>query len=177
MEKKRILSMLLPVAMLVTMIPVMTYAEEAGTDDGASAVSDVQEEQESVDIVSMYAAQDNLVAFFTVFKDGTVDIEKGTWTDLVGGGVATMGTPSRWFVNDNGSVGYDIFYGQVDGNGNYTKDSSYNNYSVNGARFIVFNTEIAYNYISDFMMSMEDGGVDISDITAVIAIAAGSSAE
>lgn len=77
-------------------------------------------------IISEYAAIDNLTSFFTTFADDTVDLAGGTWADLIGGGNATLTTPSRWSINANGSVGYNAWAGYVDSDGAFSVGTSTN---------------------------------------------------
>ena len=85
-------------------------------------------------VYSLYVS-DGLVANFTALTsaDSMANVAEGIWMNRVEGGKsAIMGQKQYWRKNANGSVGYDIFYGSVDANGNYTTDSAYNNYSTAG---------------------------------------------
>ena len=124
--KKRIFSLLLLVAMLVTAVPVMQ----------ASAVEEVEETPKSesveyVDLNTLYV-KEGLVSLFTAFGDNTgIDLTKGTWTDRLNGNVATFKAPHRWFrTGENGvsgGVAFDAWSGYmktVDGVATYTKGNS-----------------------------------------------------
>ncbi len=102
--KKRILSVFLLIAMLVTMVPVMATAAE---ETSASA-----ENTDAVDLHSLYV-QDGLTALFSTFGENgdTVDLSAGTWTALVGGKIATLGKPERWSLKTGGGVGFDVLCG------------------------------------------------------------------
>ncbi|MBE6656270.1 MAG: hypothetical protein E7609_05330, partial [Ruminococcaceae bacterium] len=110
--KKRILSLLLLAAMLITAVPVMTAsaAEEATPTEEKESVA-------YVDPHTLYVA-DGIQNLFTVFGDQTgVDMTAGTWTAKIGEGVATFGNVQYWEQRSDRGVGYTGLYGQwVDGN-------------------------------------------------------------
>ena len=120
---KRILSLLLLGAMLVTGVPVFAAEEQTAnqTTSGEQTATDVQE---TVDLDTLYV-KDGLVSHFSVFGDNasTVNLSAGTWTDLVAGKTATFDVKTRWSVNSNGSVGFNSFYGKLDAEGAYVNDS------------------------------------------------------
>ena len=101
--KKRIVSLLLLAAMLITAIPVMT---------AAVAAEENQVQQETyVDLHTLYV-QDGLQNLFTTFGDKTgLDLTAGTWTARAGKGVATIGNKDQWSLNDDGSFGYNMYFG------------------------------------------------------------------
>ena len=129
--KKRILSVLLLLAMLVTMIPVAASATEAGeTTEGASGGSNEQAEEPAVGNLYDWYVQDGLQNLFTTFgKENGLDIAAGTWTAKIGTGKATLVyNTARWSYGDFGGFGFNVLYGTVDANGDYTTESTYNNH-------------------------------------------------
>ena len=126
--KKRILSALLLVAMLLTMVPVMAAAEEVNAvvdentvgTNGSEGSNDSQSE-EPVDLTDLYV-QEGLTALYTTFGEyaSTADLSTGTWTDIIGGKTATLGDKGHWRVGEHGGVGFNIFVGNMkdtDGDG------------------------------------------------------------
>ena len=98
--KKKIISLVLLLAMLVTAFPaaVMAKEEPLSVENGRS---------DTVDLHALYV-DDGLVALFSVLGEraGTADLSAGTWTDVFGGKTATLGNANRWFINANGSLGF-----------------------------------------------------------------------
>ena len=90
------------------------------------------------EMTSLYAKGENLIALFTTEAVSSVSVTDGCWRDYVGGNTATLGNASEgyWKIREDGAVGYDVIYGQIDGNGYgmYTETSDYNNYSDYGTR-------------------------------------------
>ena len=84
-------------------------------------------------LLDMYAAKENLTALFTTAVSATVNVAAGTWSDLVGGKVATLGNPSRWSLNASGGVGFNTFCGEMV-DGTFTASSAGNNYKDKTAR-------------------------------------------
>ena len=85
--KKRILSVLLLVAMVVTMIPFAVSAEEVPT--AAPQAETPATELAGYD--AMYV-QDGLTALYTTFgaNASTANLTTGKWTDLISGKTATL---------------------------------------------------------------------------------------
>ena len=116
--KKRILSVLLLIAMLLTMIPFAAAAEEVSS--GAGNDANTENETEAFDYESLYV-KDGLVNLFTVYGDDNgLDLSAATWTDKLGGAVATLygtgaasGDPTRWKLNADGSFGFDVLKGAI----------------------------------------------------------------
>ena len=129
--KKRIISLFLLMAMVLTMIPVMASAEETTptVDDGASSETT---EATAGDLHDWYV-QDGLTLLYSTFgANNGVDLDAGTWTARVGTGVATLGTKDRWSVGENGGIGYTVLYGTVAEDGTYTTESAFNNHNTVG---------------------------------------------
>ncbi len=133
---KRILSALLLVAMLLTMVPVMAFAEEVNAvvdenagDTNVSGDSGDSQSEEPVDLTDLYV-QKGLAALYTTLGEyaSTADLSTGKWTDLVSGATATFVNPSRWSIGANGGVGFDVFYGAYTdaGTAATTADGKYN---------------------------------------------------
>ena len=129
--KKRILSLLLLVAMILTMVPVMVSAEEAATE----SVQQQPDNNETVadatpgDLHDWYV-KDGLTALYSTFgANNGVNLTDGTWTSKVGTGVATLGVKERWSVGEYGGIGYNVLYGTVAEDGSYVKESSFNNHN------------------------------------------------
>ena len=124
--KKRILSFVLLLAMILTMVPVMASAEEtnAVADENAAdtgANSGDSQSVEPVDLTTLYV-QEGLTALYTTFGEyaSTADLSTGKWTDIINGKTATFGEKSHWKVGENGGVGFNIFVGNMtdaDGDG------------------------------------------------------------
>ena len=97
--KKRILSMLLLVALLVTAIPVM-------------AISATDTDYTNDDYAELYAKQDNLVHLYMAFNNGDAadyyDLSTGKWFDMVGEVDATFTddstTGAKWTADANGGI-------------------------------------------------------------------------
>ena len=119
---KKIVTLLLLVAMLITAIPVMVWADaEAPTESTA------------FDAHELYV-KEGLVSLFTVFDDAAdVDLSRGIWHDRVGGKTATLGNASRWQVSALGGVGFDTFCGEMAG-GTFSAASAGNNFTDKSAR-------------------------------------------
>ena len=88
---------------------------------------------EKRDYASLYAAQDNLKSLFSTFDKESVNLESGTWLNLVGSAPATFGAKERWYDNGFGGVGFNTFCGQMTPTGGYTAESSANNYGKKAA--------------------------------------------
>ena len=86
-----------------------------------------------VSFAKLYAAQENLVALFSVYAPATVNTLSGTWRDLVGNQIAILGGANRWFTNDDGSVGFNTFCGEMV-DGAFTAASAGNNYTDKSAK-------------------------------------------
>ena len=131
--KKRILSVLLLLAMLVTMIPFAAAAEEVSTEGTTGG----QTETEQPDVGDLYEwyVKEGLTNLFTTFGDENgVDLTAGTWTAKVGTGVATLGTKARWTDGEFGGIGFNVLYGTVNSEGAYTTTSDYNNHHTDGLK-------------------------------------------
>ena len=78
--KKRVLSFLLLLAMLVTMIPVMGAGVTAATGDEETPRSETGDSTPISDYYSLYKT-DGLVAFFDALdpENGTLDLANGKW--------------------------------------------------------------------------------------------------
>ncbi|MBE6655901.1 MAG: hypothetical protein E7609_03385 [Ruminococcaceae bacterium] len=78
--KKRVLSLLLLLAMLVTMVPTMAVGAAAETGDGDVPRSETSATKPISDYYSLYKT-DGLIAFFDAFDptNGTVDLVNGKW--------------------------------------------------------------------------------------------------
>ena len=131
--KKRILSLLLLVAMILTMVPVMVSAEEAATE--SEQIQQATNNEATADTtpgdLHDWYIKDGLTALYSTFgADNGVDLTAGTWTSKVGAGVATLGTKARWSAGEFGGIGYTVLYGTVAEDGSYVKESSYNNQRV-----------------------------------------------
>ena len=106
--KKRIVSLLLLAAMLITAIPVMTAAVAAAEEPQAE-----EEQVAYIDPHTLYV-RDGLQTLFTVFGDKSgVDLDAGTWTARVGKAVATFGNKDQWEKNSIGAVGFEMYWGTV----------------------------------------------------------------
>ena len=122
--KKRLLSVMLLLAMLITAVPVIVSAEETFAESAT-----VDTAGDSVDLHDYYV-KDGLTALYSTFgADNGVNLTDGTWTSKVGTGVATLGVKARWSVGEHGGIGYTVLYGTVAADGSYTKESSYNNHN------------------------------------------------
>ena len=66
-----------------------------------------------------YAATEDLVAFFTTAVKPSVDLTAGTWTDIIGGSVATLEGKTNWALRENGAIGFDAWGGYMT-KGTYT---------------------------------------------------------
>ncbi|MBE6656667.1 MAG: hypothetical protein E7609_07400, partial [Ruminococcaceae bacterium] len=114
--KRRILSLLLLVAMLITAVPVVS----ASAVEEVTQTEQTEVEKESVTYVDPHTlyVTNGLQNLFTVFGDQTgVDMTAGTWTAKIGKGVATFGNVQYWEQRSDRGVGYTGLYGQwVDGN-------------------------------------------------------------
>ena len=102
--KKRLLSVMLLLAMLITAVPVMVSAEVDATvlPENATSMTDLHN----------YYVQDGLTALFTTFGDNAgVDLTAGTWTDRIGGKVATLGKSTQWKEGEQGGIGFTVVYG------------------------------------------------------------------
>ncbi|MBQ5792050.1 MAG: hypothetical protein IIW19_05005, partial [Clostridia bacterium] len=101
-KMNRALSMLFALVMIVTVFPVMTSTAVAA-----------EIEAQGADILTyedLYV-KDGLVAWFDAFgvNNATVDLVNGTWTDKIGGSVATVkGASTWWKFRENGGFGYDM---------------------------------------------------------------------
>ncbi|MBO5653080.1 MAG: hypothetical protein J6S44_02575, partial [Clostridia bacterium] len=99
--KKRILSMLLLVALLVTAIPVM-------------AISATDTDYTNEDYAKLYAKQDNLVHLYMAFNNGDAadyyDLSTGKWFDMVGEVDATITDYNdyKWTAGANGGLSISI---------------------------------------------------------------------
>ena len=127
--KKRILSMLLLLVMLVTAVPF------AAVETAAVEATPTGKEEEYVDLDTLYV-QNGLISHFSVFgkNASTVDLSAGTWTDLVAGKTATFGDKSVWSVNANGSVGFTTYRGAlVNGKADFDT-KTYDNYQKASTR-------------------------------------------
>ena len=117
--KKRILSLLLLLAMLVTMIPVASVAAEEA----------VSVEEQDYDYHDLYV-QAGLTGLFTAIDkdDETVSLTSGagTWTNRVTGGLAATLSGINWKLGANGGVGFPVYAGQVLSDGTYQMASDYN---------------------------------------------------
>ena len=114
--KKRVISTLLLLCMLITAIPVVQAAEG----------EEVTPKQETVyDLEKLYVT-DGLVAHFSVLGENgdTVSLMDGTWRDLVTGRVATLGNKQYWVTRADGAVGFDIIYGQLQAGGSIVEAKS-----------------------------------------------------
>ena len=127
--KKRILSVILLLAMLLTMVPFAATAEEVTTD--VNAGSDATTENEATDAFDYEAlyVKEGLVNLFTVYGENNgLDFSKATWTDKLKGSVATLmgkgakdGDPTRWVQNADGSFGFNVLKGAIMENGEYSE--------------------------------------------------------
>ena len=95
--KKRILSFLLMLVMVVSMVPVMATATAAEETAEAPTADDLY-------------VTDGLVALFDAFgkNDASVDLANGTWTakySKTGPAVATIKGVSWWKFRANGGFG------------------------------------------------------------------------
>ncbi len=97
------------------------------TDASAKAATKayLQKLVDTLDATFAYAAQENLTALFTTYLPGTVDLKNGTWTDIIGGAKASLGTPSAWKMDTYGGVGFNVFYGTMNADGTF-KSEGYN---------------------------------------------------
>ena len=114
--KKRVISTLLLLCMLITAIPVVQAAEG----------EEVTPKQETVyDLEKLYVT-DGLVAHFSVLGENgdTVSLTDGTWRDLMTGRVATLGNKQYWVTRADGAVGFDIIYGQLQAGGSIVEAKS-----------------------------------------------------
>ena len=124
--KKRVLSFLLLLAMLVTMVPVMAFGSSANeTTEEEPPRSEVYTDVS--DFYSLYKTE-GLIAFFDALdpSNGTLDMENGKWyakvydeatgafvksetifATLVGGAYDADTNPTGWKVGANGGFGYD----------------------------------------------------------------------
>ena len=74
----------------------------------------------------------HLLSLFGAFGgDVSVDLASGVWANKLGGKSATFGNHEQWERRDGG-VGFTIFYGQLDADGNFVKDAPTNNVAQNG---------------------------------------------
>ncbi|MBQ9736337.1 MAG: hypothetical protein IJV96_06110 [Clostridia bacterium] len=120
--KKKILSMLLLVAMIVTAIPVMTTA--AGAADNANAYASYED---------LYV-QDHLESLYMAFVGDTSSLSLETagsgrndssWANKVEGGARAwlkndgINKGVAWTVGKYGGVGFDYKYGYLDAEGNF----------------------------------------------------------
>ena len=123
--RKRIVSLMLLFAMLITAIPVMTagvVAEEVTAPQEGEGTAD------AFDYEALYV-KEGLVNLFTIYgEDNGLDLSKATWTDKLKGSVATLygtgaksGQPTRWAQNADGSFGFNVLKGAI------MEDGSYNN--------------------------------------------------
>ena len=140
--KKRILSVLLLLAMLVTMIPVTatvaaaeeTVTNNSSSDSGSNTTGSPAEKPVAGELQDWYV-QEGLTNLFTTFgKANGVDYEAGTWTAKVGTGVATLGIKARWSAGEFGGLGFNVLYGTVAEDGSYTTESSFNNHHTQGLK-------------------------------------------
>ena len=124
--KKRVLSFLLLLAMLVTMVPAMAFGTSASeTTEEEPPRSEVYTDVS--DFYSLYKTE-GLIAFFDAFDpaNGTLDMENGKWyakvydeatgafvksetifATLEGGAYDAETNPTGWKVGANGGFGYD----------------------------------------------------------------------
>ena len=120
--KKRILSLLLLAAMLVTMVPVASTAVAA-----KEAQTQSTEPVEYVDLHTLYV-QDGLQNLFTTFGDNAgYDLSKGKWAAKIGTGIAELGEPTRWKVGEYGGIGYNVIHGvlnSINADGTYNYDTT-----------------------------------------------------
>ncbi len=125
-------------ASLYNLLSAETFLTDAAAKAARAAYLQFQIDGEALasDMAGKYVAQENLTALFTTFVPGSINMLTGKWTDLVGGKTASLGNISKgyWQLGDNGSIGFNIYYGTVDAEGNYSATSPYNNYDVNGTR-------------------------------------------
>ncbi len=88
-----------------------------------------------------------LLSLFGAFNgDASADLAFGEWVNKLGGKSATFGNLEQWERRDGG-VGFTIFYGQIDENGNFVKDAPTNNVAQqnlanNSAKFL--NTRLQF---------------------------------
>ena len=66
-----------------------------------------------------YVATEDLVAFFTSSVEASINLAAGTWTDIIGGSVATLEGKTNWTLRENGAIGFDAWGGYMK-NGTYT---------------------------------------------------------
>ena len=123
--KKRILSMLLLVAMIVTAVPVMSTAAGAETSSTATEHGDYRD---------LYV-KDGLVNMYTAYVgDTSVNLSTGTWASaLEGGTAATLGNKQYWVKGTYGGVGVTQLWGSYV-NGVFTETADTNTFSVVGTR-------------------------------------------
>ena len=126
--KKRILSVILLLAMLLTMVPFAAAAEEVANDAVQNGAGTENEAAEAFDYESLYV-KEGLVNLFTVYGENNgLDLSKATWTDKLKGSVATLmgtgaktGDPTRWVQNADGSFGFNVLKGAIMENGEYSE--------------------------------------------------------
>ena len=113
-KMNRALSMLFALVMVVTVFPVMTSTAVAAETKAQSGGSYTYED--------LYV-KDGLVAWFDAFgvNNATVDLVGGTWTDKVGGSVATISGADWWEFRANGGFGYDMTYAEWKSNWSKTE--------------------------------------------------------
>ena len=115
--KQRLLSVLLLLAMLVTMIPVAASAEEVNTNTQSTTTEQTSTE-ELPELYTLYVDR-GLVALYTAFSDdGSVDLDNGTWANKVAGGASailrdTSDSGDYWQKRGMG-VGYTMAYTSSD---------------------------------------------------------------
>ena len=111
--KKRIVSLLLLLAMLVSAVPLAASAAETAGQETQTQKDTVGETY--VDLDTLYV-QEGLQSHFSVFGSNasTVDLTAGTWTDLVAGKSASFKNAAKWHINVNGSVGFYTYLGTLD---------------------------------------------------------------
>lgn len=110
------------------------------TDATAKAATKVylQKIVDTLEGTFAYAAQENLTALFTTYLPGTVDLAGGTWTDIIGGAKASLGTPSAWKMDTYGGVGFNVFYGTANEDGTFNAEG----YNLNTYKYYQLNLGI-----------------------------------
>ena len=126
--------LLAAVAVGAATVPFAT--DEVGKNAAKAQITDlVKINEQTLFLYSLYV-QNGLVANYTALSslDASASVENGVWTNrVVGGDPAVFGNAQYWYRNDNGSVGFDIFYGSyIDGV--FTGDVATNNYATLGTK-------------------------------------------
>ena len=146
--KKKILCLVLLLAMLITGIPFAASAEEA-TANGTAATTEAENTNENTgeavrtEYHDLYVGHD-LVGLFTAFAgDDTVSLSGGTgsWANRVtNGSSATFAGTAGWSAGTYGGVGFDVVYGQIDANGTFM--TSYDGNTYANANKLVFDLSL-----------------------------------